>query len=83
MLTRVKVKNSKTKEESVINCGAAFVAIGHDPNTKFVKGQVDMDANGYIASNQAARGRAWRGCSPQATLLIMFIARCVCFWQRL
>ena len=49
MLTRVKVKNSKTKEESVINCGAAFVAIGHDPNTKFVKGQVDMDANGYIS----------------------------------
>jgi thioredoxin reductase len=49
LLTRVKVKNSKTKEESVINCGAAFIAIGHDPNTKFVKGQVDMDANGYIA----------------------------------
>jgi NADPH-dependent glutamate synthase beta subunit-like oxidoreductase len=49
ILTRVKVANSKTKEESVINCGAAFVAIGHDPNTKFVKGQIDMDANGYIA----------------------------------
>ena len=48
ILTRVKVANSKTKEESVINCGAAFVAIGHDPNTKFVKGQIDMDANGYI-----------------------------------
>jgi len=25
------------------------VAIGHDPNTKFVKDQVDMDNNGYIA----------------------------------
>jgi len=49
MLTRVKVRSTKTKEESVINCAAAFVAIGHDPNTKFVKGQVDMDANGYIA----------------------------------
>jgi thioredoxin reductase (NADPH) len=49
MLTRVKVKNTKTQEESVINCAAAFIAIGHDPNTKFVKGQVDMDANGYIA----------------------------------
>jgi len=49
ILTRVKVKNSKTQEESIINCGAAFVAIGHDPNTKFVKDQVDMDNNGYIA----------------------------------
>ena len=36
----MQVKNSKTQEESVIMCGAAFVAIGHDPNTQFVKGQV-------------------------------------------
>ena len=43
------MSNSKTQEEGVVNCAAAFVAIGHDPNTKFVKGQVDMDANGYIA----------------------------------
>lgn len=49
VLTRVKVKNSKSMEESVISCGAAFIAIGHDPNTKFVKGQVDMDGNGYIS----------------------------------
>ena len=33
----------------MISCGAAFIAIGHDPNTKFVKGQVDMDGNGYIS----------------------------------
>ncbi len=49
ILTRVKVKNSKSMEESAIACGAAFIAIGHDPNTKFVKGQVDMDGNGYIS----------------------------------
>ncbi len=33
----------------MVACGAAFIAIGHDPNTKFVKGQVDMDGNGYIS----------------------------------
>merc|ERR1712070_1342472 len=27
---------------------AAFVAIGHTPNTKFMREQVDMDAEGYL-----------------------------------
>eukprot|EP00960_Hanusia_phi_P074190 768177-Hanusia_phi.AAC.10 len=45
---QIKLKNKKTGDESLLACTAAFVAIGHDPNTKFVKGQVDMDANGYI-----------------------------------
>jgi len=46
MLTRVKVTNSKTQVESFVSCAAAFIAIGHDPNTKFVKDQIDMDNNG-------------------------------------
>jgi thioredoxin reductase len=50
ILSSVRVRNAKTKEEEEIQCSAAFVAIGHDPNTKFVKGQVDMDANGYLAT---------------------------------
>ena len=48
VLSSVRVRNSKTKEEEDIACAAAFVAIGHDPNTKFVKDQLDMDPNGYI-----------------------------------
>jgi len=30
--------------------GAAFVAIGHDPNTKMFRGQLDIDDAGYIAT---------------------------------
>mmetsp|Transcript_9885 Transcript_9885/g.33045 ORF Transcript_9885/g.33045 Transcript_9885/m.33045 type:complete len:678 (-) Transcript_9885:70-2103(-) len=48
ILSKIKMKNKKTGEESLFPCTAAFVAIGHDPNTKFVQGQVDMDSNGYI-----------------------------------
>ena len=28
-----------------------FVAIGHEPNTSFLKGFIDMDAKGYIVVN--------------------------------
>lgn len=47
-LTRVKVKNVKTGKVEDIACQAAFVAIGHIPNTDLVKGQMDLDSNGYI-----------------------------------
>jgi len=29
--------------------GGAFVAIGHQPNTKLFEGQIDLDPKGYIA----------------------------------
>jgi thioredoxin reductase (NADPH) len=42
------LKNLKTGAESVLNCGGVFVAIGHSPSTEVFKGQIDMDANGYV-----------------------------------
>jgi thioredoxin reductase (NADPH) len=44
----VRVKNLKTEEESVIDCGGVFVAIGHMPNTQIFRGVIDMDEVGYI-----------------------------------
>jgi len=47
-VTGVKLKNLKTGAETILNCAGVFIAIGHGPNTEILKGQIEMDANGYI-----------------------------------
>ncbi|MFB5624276.1 MAG: thioredoxin-disulfide reductase [Nitrosopumilus sp.] len=42
------LKNLKTNEESTIDAGGLFVAIGHEPNTQLFKGQIDLDEEGYV-----------------------------------
>lgn len=44
----LKVKNNETGEEELIEADGIFVAIGHKPNTDFLKGQLEMDDLGYI-----------------------------------
>lgn len=45
----LKVINVKTNKESVINCEGLFLAIGHNPNTQFLKNSgIKLDNNGYI-----------------------------------
>ena len=38
----------KTNENFKIEVSGFFVAIGHKPNTEIFKGQLDMDENGYL-----------------------------------
>ena len=42
------LKNLKTGEESTLNVGGLFVAIGHEPNTKLFKNQIKLDEEGYV-----------------------------------
>jgi thioredoxin reductase (NADPH) len=42
------LKNLKTNEESTIDVGGLFVAIGHEPNTKLFKNQINLDDEGYV-----------------------------------
>jgi thioredoxin-disulfide reductase len=47
-MTGVEVRNKLTGETKVLPAGAAFVAIGHEPNTQLMKSWADMDADGYL-----------------------------------
>ena len=47
-VTGANLKNVKTGEIRHIELAGFFVAIGHQPNTDLVKGQVDLDEQGYI-----------------------------------
>jgi thioredoxin reductase (NADPH) len=47
-LDGLKARNVLTGHEQALPFTGAFVAIGHLPNTDVVRGQVDMDGDGYI-----------------------------------
>jgi thioredoxin reductase (NADPH) len=44
----VRLSNLVTGERSDLPCSALFLAIGHTPNTAFLRGQVETNAAGYI-----------------------------------
>jgi thioredoxin reductase (NADPH) len=50
-VTGLKVKNNDTGAEEVIETDGIFVAIGHNPNTAFLNGQLTTDETGYIIVN--------------------------------
>jgi thioredoxin reductase (NADPH) len=47
-VTSVKLRNVNTGALTDLHADGLFVAIGHVPATELFKGQVDMDADGYI-----------------------------------
>lgn len=47
-VTGVDLKNVKTGEITRLDISGFFVAIGHQPNTAFLDGQVELDEAGYI-----------------------------------
>ncbi|KAJ1699945.1 hypothetical protein LUZ63_008457 [Rhynchospora breviuscula] len=49
-LAGVKVKNVVSGEVSDIKASGLFFAIGHEPATKFLAGQLELDADGYIVT---------------------------------
>ena len=51
LLNQVRVKNNVSGDEQVIDAGGLFYAIGHEPNTAFLNGQLEMDETGYVITH--------------------------------
>jgi thioredoxin reductase (NADPH) len=46
----LKLKDTVTGDESSLDVTGFFVAIGHDPRSELVRGQVDVDDDGYVVT---------------------------------
>jgi thioredoxin reductase (NADPH) len=47
-VTGLRLRNVRTGEVSELPIDGVFIAIGHDPATGLVKGQLEMDREGYV-----------------------------------
>ena len=54
-MTGVRIKNVKTGEVTELKAAGMFLAIGHTPNTQFLKGQLELDSKGFIALREPFR----------------------------
>src|SRR5215207_6734954 len=50
-LTGITVRDTITAEERELPVSGLFIAIGHDPRSELVKGQLHLDADGYVITD--------------------------------
>jgi len=60
-LTGLRLRNSKTGEETVLPVTGVFVAIGHDPRSELFRDQLATDADGYLLVEQPSTRTAIPG----------------------
>ena len=49
------IRSNVTGERKTLAVDGVFVAIGHTPNTTLFKGQLEMDANGYLVTQDGCK----------------------------
>jgi thioredoxin reductase (NADPH) len=54
-VTGVILRNVETDQRTVIGCDGVFVAIGYEPNTKMLRGQLALDVKGYVVAEEGSR----------------------------
>ena len=54
-VTTMVLKDVKSGALSEVPVTGVFVAIGHNPNTSLFRGQLEMDANGYLITHDGAK----------------------------
>jgi thioredoxin reductase (NADPH) len=53
-ISGLRLEDTETGERSDLEVGGLFVAIGHKPNTEFLRGQLELTEHGYVKT------RSWR-----------------------
>jgi thioredoxin reductase (NADPH) len=53
-LESVTLRNTKDGSETDLPVTGLFIAIGHDPRSELIKGQVDLDDDGYVVVSHPA-----------------------------
>jgi thioredoxin reductase (NADPH) len=59
-LSSVRLRHAETGETQEVEIAGAFIAIGHEPQSQLVAGQVDVDDEGYVIT----QGRSTRTQKP-------------------
>ena len=54
-VTSMVVGNNKTGATTEVPVTGVFVAIGHTPNTSLFRGQIELDANGYVITHDGSK----------------------------
>lgn len=55
-LESLTLKDTVTGETSTLPATGLFIAIGHDPRSELLPGQVDLDDNGYVIASHPSTG---------------------------
>jgi thioredoxin reductase (NADPH) len=61
LLGGIKVANVKTQEISDVEVSGLFFAIGHEPATRFLNGQLELDAAGYVVTEPDSTATSIKG----------------------
>ncbi len=51
----VRIMDTVSNKETILNCDAVFLAIGYIPNTNIFKNQIELDQNGYIVVREESK----------------------------
>lgn len=54
-VSAIKLRNVKTKEEAVKPVDGVFIGIGHEPNTRLFRGQLEVDDLGYLITHDGTK----------------------------
>ena len=54
-VTGVRLKDTKTGDETIKECDGVFMGIGHSPNTSLFRGQLEMNEVGYLITHDGSK----------------------------